>query len=377
MLVVGAGSIGTEVTTLLRRHGAKVTEARRSAVGPGTVQLDICSMDSIKGLDAALPEGVDHVVVCCGASSFGPIDNLDSAKWTENCMNKLVAVSRLVIMLANGAEVKCLRAGGSITVTAGQSARTVNKMWPGLAANNAGLEAFVRCAGLGAPRGVRINAVAPALVRETAEKAGLPLAGTVAAADCAACYLPLVFGSASGEVVDAGSQQIFTSSHTATASATVPTVETSTSAAPAEPEEGSGRISGTDFLDQRSSFVRSPGEGIVGLLAYDVCDALTTEEYDRWLFDVHYHDLMANPCLDKIILHTVNADKKAVLSSGATVENQFEFYRLAELHFKDYAAYDSYIAWFQQHIVPPSRTPAGKSAFKFYLLAESESILRP
>jgi len=285
-------------------------------------------------------------------------------------MNKFVGVSRLCVMLSNGEEVKCLRAGGSITVTAGQSSRTVNKMWPGLAANNAGLEAFVRCAGVDGPRGVRINAVAPALVKETAEKAGLPLAGTVPAADCAACYLPLIFGRASGEVVDAGAQRVFTSSHTSTAPA----------AAPAAPAAESGtapeQVSGTDFLGQASTIVRSSDEGVVGLLAYDVCEALTKEEYDHWLFDVHYHDLMANPCLDKIILRTVSADKKARLSSGATVENEVTFYRLAELHFRDYAAYDAYIAWFQEHAIPPPRTPAGKSAFKFYLLADSESILR-
>mmetsp|Transcript_45562 Transcript_45562/g.129981 ORF Transcript_45562/g.129981 Transcript_45562/m.129981 type:complete len:130 (+) Transcript_45562:1-390(+) len=118
-------------------------------------------------------------------------------------------------MLSNGEEVKCLRPGGSVTVTTGQAGRTVNRMWPGIAANNAGLEAMVRSAGLGAPRGVRINAVSPALVLETAQKAGLPTEGSVPAAVAAAAYLPLIFGEASGEVADAGSQTIFKKSHRA------------------------------------------------------------------------------------------------------------------------------------------------------------------
>jgi len=215
VLVIGSsGTVGMEVVRQLKeRGGVTVLGASRSDSGLDRVQLDIYSMDSVKSLDAALPDGVDHVVVCCGASTFGPIWDFDSQKWEENITKKLMAVSRLIIMLANGKELRCLRDGGSITVTAGQISRTVNRMWPGIAANNAGLEAVVRCAGIDAPRGVRINAVAPALVRETALKAALPLEGTVPAAEAAAAYLPLVFGNMSGRVVDAGIQNLFTKSH--------------------------------------------------------------------------------------------------------------------------------------------------------------------
>jgi len=215
VLVIGAsGNIGAELCRQLRaRPGVTVIEASSRAEGPGKVKVDIGSADSVRGLDASLPDGVDHVVVCCGASTFGPLATFDSGKWEESCQGKLIAISRLVVMLSKGEEVKCLKPGGSITVTTGQSARTVNRTWPGLALNNAGLEAFIKCGGLDAPRGTRINAVAPALVRETAVKAGLPLEGTVPAVDAAAAYLPLIFGGASGEVVDAGSQTVFNKSH--------------------------------------------------------------------------------------------------------------------------------------------------------------------
>lgn len=89
-------------------------------------------------------------------------------------------------------------------------------MWPGLAANNAGLDMFVRCGGLGLPRGLRLNAVSPALVTETAQRAGLPIEGTVPAADVAAAFLPLIFGSDSGQVVDVGAQVKFESDHQST-----------------------------------------------------------------------------------------------------------------------------------------------------------------
>lgn len=215
VLVVGStGNIGRELVRQLReRPGVTVVEASRNPSGGGAVQLDITDRDSVVALDRKLRECVDHVVICCGASIFGPLSSFDSKKWDQNCCSKLMAVSRLVLMLANGTELTSLRAGGGITVTSGQAARTVNKMWPGIAANNAGLEAMVRCAGAEAPRGVRINALAPALLRETAEKAGLPLASTVTAAEAAAAYLPLIFGDASGQVVDAGTQQGFSKSH--------------------------------------------------------------------------------------------------------------------------------------------------------------------
>jgi len=125
-------------------------------------------------------------------------------------------VSSFVLRLVHGDGAPCLlRDGGSITITTGQSARTVNRMWPGLAVNNAGLDMFVRCGGLDLPRGLRLNAVSPALVTETAQRAGLPVEGTVPAGDVAAAFLPLIFGAGSGQVVEVGAQVKFESDHRA------------------------------------------------------------------------------------------------------------------------------------------------------------------
>eukprot|EP00419_Tripos_fusus_P005342 CAMPEP_0172685686 /NCGR_PEP_ID=MMETSP1074-20121228/20417_1 /TAXON_ID=2916 /ORGANISM="Ceratium fusus, Strain PA161109" /LENGTH=353 /DNA_ID=CAMNT_0013504873 /DNA_START=171 /DNA_END=1232 /DNA_ORIENTATION=- len=213
VLVVGSsGNIGQVLVKKLRAlEGVTVIEASRS----GAVPLDIYDANSVKGLDAVavLQGGVDHVIVSCGASTFGPISSFDSAKWMETGYNKFVALTRLMIMLANGTEVKVLRDGGSITVTTGQAARVVNKMWPGISANNAGLEAFIKSAAVEAPRGVRLNAVAPGLVRETAVKAGMALENTVEAEVVAAKYIPLIFGTMTGQIVDAGKQQAFKKSH--------------------------------------------------------------------------------------------------------------------------------------------------------------------
>ena len=64
------------------------------------------------------------------------------------------------------------------------------------------------------------------------------------------------------------------------------------------------------------------------------------------------------------------------LSSGAEVPQKCTFYRCAELHFEDYAAWDAYCAWFKANPIPQERTPAGKSAFKFYILADTQEVTR-
>jgi len=151
-------------------------------------------------LDKALPNGVDHVVICAGHSSFGDISRFDAKAWRDNFENKLLCVSRTAVMLMNATEVKLLRDGGSVTITSGLAARTTNRMWPAISANCAALDAFVRCAGIDAPRRVRLNAVAPTTVTETARAAGQPTENTVPRAVVAAMYVESVVGNDSGRV---------------------------------------------------------------------------------------------------------------------------------------------------------------------------------
>ena len=113
-------------------------------------------------------------------------------------------------------------------------------------------------------------------------------------------------------------------------------------------------------------FQRAKGE-LRGILAYNRANNKTHEEYNEWLWNVHYPDLLENPHLNKITLSTVS-EKKARLSSGAEVTGD-TFYRMAELHFNDAAAYDEYIKFFQANPIPVERGPAKWSDFKFYVLA--------
>ena len=91
---------------------------------------------------------------------------------------------------------------GSIIVTTGLLAR---EPWPGTvptAMVNAALEGFVRAASLDAPNGIRINAVSPIVVTETATKMGMDKAGTMSAVETAKAYQSCIAGKMTGQVLD-------------------------------------------------------------------------------------------------------------------------------------------------------------------------------
>ncbi|HVP18928.1 MAG TPA: SDR family oxidoreductase, partial [Spirochaetia bacterium] len=80
------------------------------------------------------------------------------------------------------------------------------KPMPGSAAVslvNAGLEGFVRAAGLEMGRGVRVNVVSPPWVKETLRSMKMEESHGLAAADVAKAYIAAVEGQNNGEVLDA------------------------------------------------------------------------------------------------------------------------------------------------------------------------------
>jgi len=210
VLLVGRGCLGTAIKERLEaRAHTKVREASRSSQD---IPLDITNFtkdasSSVYSLDTYLEaKSVDHIVLACPASLFGPLDGFTAASWKENLSGKLVAVTQLVLVILQ--ELSFLKDGGSITVSSGQAADVANKAWPGLAVNNAGINAFVRNAGLDLPRGIRLNAVSPCLVTETAIKAGLPTDSTISAADAAAVYEGAMFSDDTATVFLAGTQAV-------------------------------------------------------------------------------------------------------------------------------------------------------------------------
>lgn len=112
------------------------------------------------------------------------------------------------------------------------------------------------------------------------------------------------------------------------------------------------------------------------LVGYELVPGVSAEEYERWLFDVHAPDLLANPHLDRIVFNKVLRPVRRASGGTATVPDGVSLYRVAEMHYADEAAYARYLDWFQNHPIPTERGPAGRTDFKFYLVTESTEVTR-
>ena len=113
------------------------------------------------------------------------------------------------------------------------------------------------------------------------------------------------------------------------------------------------------------------------ILGYDIIDGVSADDYDKWLWDVHVPDLLANPFVESLVFNTVLRPITATSSGSATAEDPETFYRIAELQFEDHEAYDAYLQWFRDNPIPPERGPAGRTSFRFYVLTDSVEARRP
>ncbi|SHG70388.1 hypothetical protein SAMN05443575_2588 [Jatrophihabitans endophyticus] len=115
---------------------------------------------------------------------------------------------------------------------------------------------------------------------------------------------------------------------------------------------------------------------IKAILGYDLEPGVTAEEYERWLFEVHAPDLLANPHLDRIVFNRVLRPVTSASGGTADIPPGPTFYRIAEMHFAGEDAYRAYRAWFDDHPLPVERGPAGRTAFRFYLVTEPTVVGR-
>ncbi|MEO6018958.1 MAG: hypothetical protein ABIP45_01765 [Knoellia sp.] len=112
------------------------------------------------------------------------------------------------------------------------------------------------------------------------------------------------------------------------------------------------------------------------ILGYVIEEGVEEADYETWLFEVHAPDLLANPHLDRIIFNKVEEQVTSTSGGTAQVEGGETFYRIAEMHFADAAAYQAYREWFTENPIPPDRGPAGRTRFKFYVTATPTEVTR-
>ena len=116
--------------------------------------------------------------------------------------------------------------------------------------------------------------------------------------------------------------------------------------------------------------------GVKAILGYDIVAGVSIDEYERWIWDVHVPDLLANPHLDRLVFNTVVRPITSTSAGTPTAQQPQSFYRIAELHFVDHDAYERYHQWFEDNPIPPERGPAGRTTFRFYVLADSVEATR-
>jgi NAD(P)-dependent dehydrogenase (short-subunit alcohol dehydrogenase family) len=191
IIVIGStGTIGSAVVQALAGH--EVVGLHRKS----TPALDIENAETIEAAFDAIGK-VDAVISCTGTGAFAPLDKLGDEDFAKSLRSKLMGQVNVIRHA-----IKHVNDNGSITVTSGTMAREPMAGGAAISMINAGIEGFAIGAALEAPRGVRINAVAPPWITETLVAYKMDPSHGQPAATAAKVYAGVVTGTQRGQVID-------------------------------------------------------------------------------------------------------------------------------------------------------------------------------
>ncbi|MFO0745401.1 MAG: short chain dehydrogenase [Myxococcota bacterium] len=192
VVVIGAtGDIGRAVADLLEgRH--EVLRASRHAPDEA-LRVDISDPASIKAFYARVGT-VDAVIACAGDARFGALAKLGDEDFAFAIANKLMGQVNLVRF-----GIDHMSDGGVFILTAGIYGTKPTPQVTTFALANGALESFARAATLDVPRGMRVHALSPPWLEESARKQGMH--GAITAAANAHWYLRVLEGELRDTVV--------------------------------------------------------------------------------------------------------------------------------------------------------------------------------
>ena len=196
LIVGGSGTVGKAAATELgRRH--EIVRAGRTS---GDLTVDVMDEASVKAMYAKLGK-VDAVVTCVGHVHFGPVASMTPEQFRKGLNDKLMGQVNLVLL-----GMDHVNNNGSFTLTSGILDRDPVRQGANAAAVNGAIGAFVRGAAIEMPRGIRINAVSPGLLEDSAVKYDgfFPGHETVSAARVGLAYAKSVDGALTGQVICVG-----------------------------------------------------------------------------------------------------------------------------------------------------------------------------
>lgn len=194
VLIIGAsGAVGSAIVRELQKDTELVTVGFTS----GDYQVDLANNSSIVNLFKQTGK-LDGIV--CAASRgviFKPLVEMTLEDYISSMQQKLLG--QISVALEG---INVLNNHGSITLTTGIMNRDFVANGSAAAMVNNAVEGFVKSAALDLPRGIRINAVSPALLEESADKYSTLCPGfeTVSSAKVARAYRKSIYGIQSGQI---------------------------------------------------------------------------------------------------------------------------------------------------------------------------------
>ena len=196
LVVGGSGTVGqAAVMELSRRH--EIVKAGRTS---GDVTVDLMDEASVRAMYRQVGK-VDAVVSTAGHVHFGPVSEMTPDQFRKGLNDKLMGQVNLVLL-----GFEHMNDGGSFTLTSGVLDRDPVRKGSSAAAVNGAIGAFVKGAAIEMPRGIRINAVSPGLLEDSAVKYDgfFPGHEPVTAARVGLAYAKSVEGALTGQVICVG-----------------------------------------------------------------------------------------------------------------------------------------------------------------------------
>ena len=193
VLLVGAsGTIGRAVAAELGRRHDVIAAGRKS----GDVRLDMTDVASIRAAFGKVGR-IDAVVSAAGEARFAPLEQMQPADYDIGLRDKLMGQVNLVLIGRDS-----INDGGSFTLTSGVLDSDPIRSGSSASMVNGAINAFAMAAAIELPRGLRINAVSPGLLEESAEALApfFPGFETVPASRVALAYAKSVEGARTGQV---------------------------------------------------------------------------------------------------------------------------------------------------------------------------------
>jgi len=159
IIIVGAtGTLGKAVSAeLAKRH-----DIVKASLNKGDVKLDMTSFASIESMFKQVGK-FDALICTAGAGHFGPFAEMKEEHFYTGIKSKLMGQINLVLAGRN-----FINDNGSFTLTSGILSEDPIRGGAGLSFINGAINSFTISAAIELPRGIRINAVSPGLVEDSA-----------------------------------------------------------------------------------------------------------------------------------------------------------------------------------------------------------------